>query len=142
VNLKIENFRLIGTVFNPLDSLPPWLLFINDIRIHKSDVGLGEDFLLMMASMMGNKYGGYGGGYGGGMMSNHWMDLLGGAEPEPEPEPCAEKYPKCTQPNNSRQEECGLGDFYTMPRSGQWPMFSAEKRLPCCTCKETKECDD
>ena len=92
---------------------------------------------MLMASM--NKYGSFGGGFGGGMMSNHWMDLMGEAEPEPEPEPDVEAYPKCTQPNNARQEECG-GDYYTMPRSGHWPTFSAEKRLPCCTCKETIEC--
>ena len=35
------------------------------------------------------------------MMSNHWMELMGVAEPEPEPEPepRVEAYPKCTQPN-------------------------------------------
>ena len=47
---------------------------------------------------------------------------------------CNEEHPRCIQPNNLRNEECGLqddgDDEYTN---------SGRKLLPCCTCEKTKE---
>merc|ERR1739838_159180 len=117
---------------------------------------LAGDKLMLMASMMGHKYGGFG-GYGGGMMNNPMvlihlikngglssdplamMALLGGGK---KMNPflmstllqCKEKHPECTQPNNLRNEVCGIKeDNY------QYSGVTGRELLPCCTCKKTEE---
>ena len=76
--------------------------------------GLSSDPLTMMAMM------------GGGKKMNPLLmtTLL----------QCKEEHLRCVQPNNLRNEECGLqddgDDEYTN---------SGRKLLPCCTCEKTKE---
>merc|ERR1711970_1370662 len=105
-----------------------------------SGSGLADDNLMLMASMMGNMY-------MNPMMMMHLM-RSGGFSSNPmammammgkKMNPllltslmqCKEQHPRCVQPNNSRHEECGLGD-------DEWT-YSGRELLPCCTCEKTKE---
>merc|ERR1739838_940904 len=120
------------------------------------DSGFGDDNLMLMASIMGNKYGGFG-GYGGGMMNNPMMMMHlmrnGGLSSDPitmmalmgggkKMNPllmttllkCKEEQPRCVQPNNLRNEECGLKEDEDVEYTN-----SGRKLLPCCTCEKTAE---